>query len=207
MEKLKPEQLQYICRSQFDTGIPMFRNPYRSPEQIERAIPTLRRLMLERDVPKDEHMAVLRVLPGRFTAPEELSFYLGFKDVLIREEDSIGQTSAVQTTTREISTEDFINRHLTGTPSRFLLNSYILLSHPSVLVSYDEVEKNKGIYGVWDKKFPSKKCIESVPDNVLYGRYGEMNPAEVMEYFLEMLTKRQVKLPDDVRKDLINRLE
>ncbi len=214
MVELKPEQLQYICREQFETGLPLFRNPFRSPEQIENVIPTLRRLMLERDIASEEYVAVLRVLPGRFTAPDELSFYLGFGNVLLRKEDSIMRTKV-----EEITIDDFINRLLTGTiyqiegeygtfaASRFLLNSYILLSHPSVLVSHEEVEQNEGIYGIWGKKFPSDRCIEPVSEDILYGNYGKMNAAEVTEFFLGMVSGRKSRLPDDVRKDLNARLE
>jgi len=214
MVELKPEQLQYICREQFESGIPIFRCPYKSPEQIENTIPTFRRLMLKYNVPRGEHIAVLRNLPGRFTAPNELSFYLGFEDVLLRKEDSIMSTSVEQ-----ISTEDFMHRLATGTiyqregefssivASRFLLNSHILLSHPSILVTHGEVESNGGIYGIWERKFPSDRGIEPVSEDILYGNYGRMNAAEVMESFLGMLSRENKRLPEKVRRDLNSRLK
>jgi hypothetical protein len=213
MVKLKPEQLQYICREQFETGIPIFRNPYKSPEQIENVIPTLRRLMLDHEIPREEHIAILRNLPRRFTAPDELSFYLGFGDVLLRKEDGIMGKNA-----ERVSTEEFMNRLVTGTidqregefghiaASRFLLNSYIQLSHPSVLVTHGEVESNGGIYDIWAKKFPSSRGVEPVSEEILYGNYGKMNAAEVMESFLGMVSGEKKRLPEDVRRDLNSRL-
>ena len=214
VEKLTTEKLRYICRTQFETGIPIFRNTYKSPEQLEHTILSLRNLMLNQDVSRKEYIAVLRTLPGRFTAPDEISWYLGFGDVLLRTDDNImGKSSTV------ISTGDFLRRLETGTlyqregefstysASRFLLNSYILLSHPEVLVTHSEVEQNGGVYGIWDKKFPSQGIIEPVSEKVLYSNYGRMNAGEVMESFLGMVSGREAGLPSAIKKDLNDRLK
>ncbi len=74
------------------------------------------------------------------------------------------------------------------------------------MTTLQEVEQNRGVYGVWEKKFPSQTGVEPVKEEVLYENYGRMNAAETMENFLGMLSGKEVRLPAEVRSDLIRRL-
>jgi len=218
-KQLTQGHLQYACREVFENGIPIFRSPYRSPEQLEAAMVNLRTTMLTRGIPEQEHIAVLRVLPGRFTAPDELSWYLGFNDVLLRKDDEIMGNGR-----KEIITDsDFISRLSSGSlyqvpeefstiaASRFLLNSYILLTHPEVMTTYNEVEENRMVCDIWVKKFPNvvggiEKGVEVMSEEELYGNLGKMNAAEVLENFLGLLSGKPVELPQEIKRDLIKRL-